>query len=84
MLSIDPNATAASFFKWANPGLFMFIFVHCKNKLLQQKTVGFSMIRARIVRLKGEHADHLTITTTALTATTFYVQDSIFDPSRYF
>ena len=49
------------FKKWANPGLFLFIFVLFKHKLYK-KTVGFSGIQTRIVRVEGEHADHLTTT----------------------
>ena len=44
------------------PGLFLFIFVLFKHKFYR-KTVGFSGIRTGIVRLEGEHADHLTTTT---------------------
>ena len=52
------------FLKWANPGPFLFVFVLFKHKFYR-KTACFSRIRTRIVRVEGEHADHLT-TTTAL------------------
>ena len=56
--------------KWANPGLFLFIFVLFKHKLYK-KTVGFSSgIRTRIIR-EGEHANHL-IATTALEIGCFF------------
>ena len=45
----------------ANPGLFLFIFILFKHKFYR-KTVGFNGIRTRIVRLVGQHADHLTTT----------------------
>ena len=48
-------------FKWANPGLFLFIFVHYKHKFYR-KAVGFSRIRTRNVEVEGEHADHLNTT----------------------
>ena len=57
---------AKCFFKWANHGLFLFIFVLFKLKLYR-KTVGFNGIRTRIVGVEGKHPDHLT-TTTALHA----------------
>ena len=50
------------FLKWANPGLFLFIFVLFKHNIIE-KTLGFSGIRTRIVGVEGEHADHLTTTT---------------------
>ena len=50
------------FFKWANPGLFLFIFVLFKHNIIE-KTLGFSGIRIWIVGVEGEHADHLTTTT---------------------
>ena len=46
------------------PGLFLFIFVF-SNTNFTEKTVGISRIQTRIVRVEGEHANHLT-TTTAL------------------
>ena len=48
--------------KWADPGLFLFIFVLFKHNY-SEKIVGFSGIRTRIVGVEGEHADHLTTTT---------------------
>ena len=54
---------------WAHPGLFLFIYIIFKHKFYR-KTVGVSGIRIWIVRIEGEHADHLT-TTTAL----FYLFD---------
>ena len=53
------------FVKWANPGLFLFIFVLFKHNI-KEKTLGFSRIRTRIVGVEGEHADHLTTTTANL------------------
>ena len=50
------------FFKWANPGLFLFIFGFSTTNFTE-KTVGFSGTRTRIVGLEGEHVDHLTPTT---------------------
>ena len=54
-----------SFFNWANHGLFC-LFSVFPNTNFTEKTIGFSGIRTRIVRVEGEHADHLTTTTTAL------------------
>ena len=48
--------------KWANPGLFLFIFILFKHKFYR-KTVGFSRIRTQIIRVECEHADHLATTT---------------------
>ena len=48
--------------KWANPGLFLFIFILFKHNFTE-KTVGFTGIRTRIVEVEGEQADHLTTTT---------------------
>ena len=47
------------FFKWTNSGLFLFIFVLFKPKFYR-KTLDASGIRTRIVRVEGNHADHLT------------------------
>ena len=47
------------------PGPFWFIFRFFQTHITE-KTVGFSRIRTRIVRLEGEHADHLTTTTALL------------------
>ena len=52
----------AALIKWANPGLFLFIFILFKHKFTN-KTLGFSRIRSRIVGYEGEHDDHLTTTT---------------------
>ena len=51
--------------KWANPGLFLFIFVLFKHNIIE-KTLDFSGIRTRIIGVVGEHADHLTTTTAHL------------------
>ena len=45
------------FFKLANPGLFLFIFVLLKLKLCRE-TVGFSGIRTRTVRVESKYAAH--------------------------
>ena len=45
------------------PTQTFFYFLLFKHKFLQKKTVGFSGIRTRIVRVEGEHSDHLTTTT---------------------
>ena len=45
-----------------NPASFLFIFVIFKHNITD-KTVGFSGIQTRIIRVEGEHADHLTTTT---------------------
>ena len=45
-----------NFFKWANPGLVLFIFVYFKQYLT--KNVDFSRIQTWIVGVvEGEHAD---------------------------
>ena len=49
-------------FEWANPDLFLFIFVLFKHKLTE-KTVGVSRIQTQIVKIEGKHAVHLTTTT---------------------
>ena len=41
--------------------LFVY-FKYFKTQILQKKTEGFSRIRTRIVRVEGDHADHLTTT----------------------
>ena len=48
--------------KWAIPGLFLFISILFKHKYYR-KTLCFSKIRTRIVRVEGDLADHLTTTT---------------------
>ena len=53
------------FFKWANPGLFLFNFVLLKYKFYR-KTVSISGNQTRTVGEEGEHADHLTTTTALL------------------
>ena len=58
----DPNfrfCTRLRFFlkNWANPGLFLFIFVLFNNNFTE-KIVDFSGNRTRIVGVEGEHADH--------------------------
>ena len=45
--------------------LFVY-FKYYKTQILQKKTEGFSRIRTRIVRVEGDHADHLTTTTAQL------------------
>ena len=45
--------------------LFVY-FKYFKTQILQKKTEGFSRIRTRIVRVEGDHADHLTTTTAQL------------------
>ena len=54
--------TSINTFQRANPGLSLFIFVLFKHSFYR-KNLGFSGIRTRIVRVEGEHADHLTTTT---------------------
>ena len=44
------------FFKWANLGLLFSFFS-------KTKSVGFSVIRTRIVGVEDKHTDHLTTTT---------------------
>ena len=56
---IKGGSTFFSFLKWANSGLFLFIFVLFKHNFTE-KTVGFSGIRTRVVRVEGEQADYLT------------------------
>ena len=56
---IKGGSTFFSFLKWANSGLFLFIFVLFKHNFTE-KTVGFSGIRTRIASVEGEHVDHLT------------------------
>ena len=43
------------------PGVLLILVLY--KKIFYRKTVGFSRIRTRIVRVGGEHADHLTTTT---------------------
>ena len=49
-------------FKWANRGLFLVYFCSFQTQNFTEKTVGVCGIRTRIVRVEGEHADHLTTT----------------------
>ena len=42
------------------------LFSFFSNTNFTETSVGFSGIRTRIVRVEGEHADHLTATTMAL------------------
>ena len=65
------------FKKWANPGLFLFIFILFKHKFYR-KTAGINGIQTRIVRVEGEHADHLT-TTTALNYPNFLTASNVED-----
>ena len=53
------------FNKWFVDGLFLFIFSFFSNNL-QNKNVGLSGTRTRIIAVGGNHADHLTNTTMAL------------------
>ena len=46
--------------KLANYGLFLFIFILFNNR----KIVYFNGIPSRIIKVEGEHADHLTTATT--------------------
>ena len=48
-------------FQWANPGLFIVYFCSFQTQILYKD---FSRIRTRIIRVDGEHADHMTGTTT--------------------
>ena len=48
LISMDLLCYYFVFFKWANPGLFLFIFVLFKYNIIE-KTLGFSRIRTRIV-----------------------------------
>ena len=41
------------------------------------KEVGVSMIRTRIVRVVGEHADHLTTTTTTAPSLSYFLSGNI-------
>ena len=50
------------FFKWAIPGLFLFIFVLFKHKFYR-KYVLSREIQTQIIAVEGEHANHLTTTT---------------------
>ena len=61
-MTVWPQVKQQTKKKWANPGLFLFIFVLFKHNTIE-KTLGFSGIRTRIVGVEGEHADHLTTTT---------------------
>ena len=49
-------------FKWAIPGLFLLYFSSFQT-IYCVKNLDFSWIWTRIVRIEGEHADHLTPTT---------------------
>ena len=48
------KAGRASFFKWANPGLFLFIFFILKHNLFTEKNIGSSGVQTRIVGVEGE------------------------------
>ena len=52
-----------SFFKKGQPRNLFVYFRSFQTQILQKKTVSFSGIQTRIVRVEGEHADHLTTTT---------------------
>ena len=52
------------FFKMGQPRSLFVYFRSFQTQILQKKTVGVSRIRTWIVRVEGEHADHLTTTTT--------------------
>ena len=62
VLCLNDRPKWARFFKWAHLGLFLFVFDLFKHKLYR-KSVGVRGIRTRILRIEGEHADHLTTTT---------------------
>ena len=49
--------------KWANPGLFLFIFVIFQNTNFTEIIVVVSGMRTRIVGEEGKYAVHLTTTT---------------------
>ena len=53
--------TEAFFKTWANSGLFLFF----SNTNFTERTVALGGNRTQIVGVEGEHADHLTTTTTA-------------------
>ena len=55
--------TQKNFKKQAKQGLFLFILILFNTQFYRKKTVGFSQIRTRIVRVEGKHADHLTTIT---------------------
>ena len=65
MLEIPIRVTVdLKFFKWAICGLFFVYFLLFKQfNFYARKIVDFSRTRTRIVRVEGEHADHLTTTT---------------------
>ena len=52
-------------FKWPNPASFC-LFLFFLNTNITEKYVGFSRIQTGIVIVEGEHADHLSTTTTVL------------------
>ena len=66
------------------PASFSFIFVLFIHKFYRIKTVGSSGIRTLIIRVEGEHADHLNTTTTVQNLTSLYLADdwSIIGNSR--
>ena len=57
------NREELIFLKGADPGLLFVYFVLFKHNFTE-KTVGFSGIQTRIIRLEGVHCDHLTTNTT--------------------
>ena len=59
LLYRSSNLATCWLFKWANPGLFLFIFVRL-NVNFYRNIVNWSGIRTKIVGVEGEHADHLT------------------------
>ena len=52
------------FLKWPFPAAFSF-YVRCFQTVLRDKTFDFSGIWTRIIKVEGEHTDHLTTTTTS-------------------
>ena len=56
LLGTNDGISSKAFLLFASTGLFYFY----------RKTVGFSRIRTQIIRVEGEHADHLTTTTANL------------------
>ena len=64
-----------SFAKRTNPGIFFIPFRYFQT-ISQNKTYGLRVIRTRIVRVEGKHADHLT---TTLEELTYYLIFNILD-----
>ena len=60
----EEGLSKKSFFNGQIPASF-YLFHSFQKHILHCKSVGFSGIRTRIVRIEGDHADHLTTTTAA-------------------